>query len=117
MNNSKISVLLSCLLIISLCFSLVGCGGSSLEDSSSNDSLETDVIEEDIVMTDTVLYDEPISDDIIIDNLVYDDNVYECKINDNIICRVAPLPKKLAFDNAAYYAEGRILARQENYTY
>ena len=88
MNNSKISVLLSCLLIISLCFSLVGCGGSSLEDSSSNDSLETDVIEEDIVMTDTVLYDEPISDDVIIDNLVYDDNVYECKINDNIICDI-----------------------------
>lgn len=38
-------------------------------------------------------------------------------INNNYICRVAPLPKKLAFDNAAYYAEGRILARQENYTY
>ena len=38
-------------------------------------------------------------------------------INDDYICRVAPLPKKLAFDKAAYYAEGRILAKQENYTY
>ena len=88
MKNSKINILLSCLIIVALCFSLVGCGGNSSEEVNNDDSFETDVVEEDVVVSDAILYDEPISDDVILDNLVYDDNVYECKINDNIICDI-----------------------------
>lgn len=34
-------------------------------------------------------------------------------INNNFIKRVAPLPRKIAYNAAAAYYEGRILARQE----
>ena len=36
-------------------------------------------------------------------------------LNNSPICRIAPLDPKPSFDEVAYYWEGRILARQENY--
>lgn len=47
-------------------------------------------------------------------------NKYELKngalfINDNFIERVAPLPRRVAFSEAAYIIEGKILAQNEIY--
>ena len=88
MKTGRIKALLAVILITALCFSLVGCGKDSTEETNTTDSIETDVVEEDVVVPDTVLYDEPISDDVILDNVVYDEGVYECTVNDDIICDI-----------------------------
>ena len=79
--------MLELLLILTLLFSLIGCGSDDPQNNQSA-SIEEDVIEEDVVVKDEISYDEQLPDDIITDNIIYDEGVYECVINDDIICDV-----------------------------